>query len=43
MVRMRHRVLEEAWSVWRAAGDSKSAKEASRSFLHSLGESRATC
>ena len=36
---MRHRVLEGAWSVWRAVTDSKIALEASRSFLKSLGES----
>ena len=39
---MRHRVLEGAWSVWRAITDSKIALEASRSFLKSLGESHKT-
>ena len=39
---MRHRVLEEAWSVWRAVCDSKIALEASISFLKSLGKSHTT-
>ena len=36
--KMRHRVLEEAWSVWRTLHDTNTAKEASRSFLRSLGK-----